>query len=120
MESWDSLKKYWSKFSSELLTGISDNNIIKVFKLTGVPKVVDFSVFIQTDFSIDASKGKKIQFVIWHMQLFNTSPVKVKSKLYFAGRHVLSILDDLLVHDIVDEQKIPPYNISRITTFELL
>ena len=50
--SWDHLVSYCSKFSPKLTGDCSQENVIRIFKLTGKPPEVEFSLFVKDDLLI--------------------------------------------------------------------
>ena len=57
---WDDLVRYCSKFSPEFIVDCSTNDVIKILKLAdGVPPEIELSLFIKSDFHVEAYKRKK-------------------------------------------------------------
>ena len=56
---WDHLVSYRSKFSPELTVDCSQENVIRIFKLAGIPPEVEFSLFVKDDLHVEENRSKK-------------------------------------------------------------
>lgn len=53
--SWDDLKKYSQKVN--LVSDLSEDNVIKLYHIQGIPPTITFSIFINGDKKVSAFKG---------------------------------------------------------------
>ena len=57
VDSWDEFVQYAYKFSPELIIDSSDPDSLRLFKITGMPPEVEFSVMINNDYHVEAYRG---------------------------------------------------------------
>ena len=110
--SWDHLISYCSKFSPKLTVDCSQENVIRIFKLTGIPPEVEFSFFVKDDLHVEAYRSKKklairdlingflntlthysqIDAIVERLEI---TPLDYRSELHYAGWSVLNLCDEL-------------------------
>ena len=86
--SWDDLKKYSQKVI--LVSDLSDDNVIKLYHIQGIPPTLTFSIFIYGDMKVSAFKGNasvSLRDVIsgfdWKLNKFSDLDKVIEKVTYF-------------------------------------
>ena len=59
--SWDDLKNNSQKLN--IVSDLSEDNVIKLYHIEGIPPTIPFSVFINEDMKVNAFKGNIYSYV---------------------------------------------------------
>ena len=119
IDSWENFVKYCGKFSPDLIVDSSDSSCVRIFKMSGMPPEVEFSILVKNSFHVDAYRGKskipirdlvngfsislqKYSQLDSIIERLKNTPLDLSSELRFIGEKMLSLSDEFVDEDAED------------------